>query len=463
MESTISRTEPRNRVAGFVVVVFIFALTASSYIVKDSQASADPLLLVFLLSIAGILNLLAAILFGTQYFYNGKRYLALLGNAFLSRCLFELTQAILGSGMPIASVSAPMWQSQGAWFWLAGEIGFALFVALGTRSYLRTRRETSHPAGYPATAQYGLVAVASWAALTLLITREHAALATAMTTRLGSQWPLLIGTALAMSDAALLVYVCRKTRLDHKVFLLVSVILIIIICEITLVLSARSPYSIQWCFACLMMIAAPATAAISVILEITRQYQSLALTNTDLAEQVFVDPLTKIHNRRYFDVWAQQIAGKVAGLKTPLSLLLIDIDFFKQVNDRHGHPFGDAVLQRVAATILQCIPQPSHFAVRLGGEEFAVVLPNTDETTALMVSNRLRESVRQTATEMLPAHTVATGDAITISVGIATWLPGTALNIDRMLSNADRALYEAKHKGRNQSVLSRYQEAASTV
>ncbi|MDE2286945.1 MAG: GGDEF domain-containing protein, partial [Burkholderiales bacterium] len=179
--------------------------------------------------------------------------------------------------------------------------------------------------------------------------------------------------------------------------------------------------------------------------------------------QVFVDPLTKIHNRRYFDVWAQQIAGKVAGPKTPLSLLLIDIDFFKQVNDRHGHPFGDAVLQRVAATILQCIPQPSHFAVRLGGEEFAVVLPNTDETTALMVSNRLRESVRQTATEMLPAHTVATGDAITISVGIATWLPGTALNVDRMLSNADRALYEAKHKGRNQSVLSRYQEAASTV
>ncbi|ALX34809.2 hypothetical protein PATSB16_32820 [Pandoraea thiooxydans] len=463
MESTISRTEPRNRAAGFIVVVLIFATTASSYILKDSQASADSLLLVFLLSIAGILNLLAAILFGTQYFYNGKRYFALLGSAFLSRSLFELTQAILGSGMPIASVSATMWQSSGAWLWLAGESGFALFVALGTRSYLRTRRETSHPAGYLATVRYGLVAVGSWALTTLLIGSTHTDLAAAMTAHFGSQWPLLTGTALAMIDAALLVYVCQKTRLDHKVFLLVSVILIIVICEITLVISARSPYSIQWCFACLMMIAAPATAAISVILEITRQYQSLALTNTDLAEQVFVDPLTKIHNRRYFDVWAQQISGKAASLKTPLSLLLIDIDFFKQVNDRHGHPFGDAVLQRVAATILQGIPQPSHFAVRLGGEEFALILPDTDETTALRVSNRLRESVRQAATEMLPAHTVASGDAVTISVGIATWLPGTALNIDRMLSDADRALYEAKDKGRNQSVLSRYRDAISTA
>jgi diguanylate cyclase (GGDEF)-like protein len=123
---------------------------------------------------------------------------------------------------------------------------------------------------------------------------------------------------------------------------------------------------------------------------------------------------------------------------------MIDIDHFKNVNDTYGHQIGDLVLQKLGAVFLETLRDIDRVG-RVGGEEFAVVLPQTDEVRAIEVAERLRQLVEATEIALkhgLPLH-------FTISIGVTT-LVDTKANIDTLLGQADQALYKAKHLGRNQ-------------
>lgn len=455
MKSTISRTEHDNRLAAAGVIVTILAITAGSYLVRDTDGPANALLTFFTTSVAGILNLFTACLLGVQYLYNGKRYFALFGNAFLFRGLCMLTlAALIGHFLPASDLLLRR-PYLPVCLWFSSEMGFAVFVTLSAGSFLRTRHGGHTRPSYGRTLAYGVTALGAWAVLSYVFVGMIAKLPQMATdSTLVATLRFSLPLVLIVTYGALMIYIFRITRLTHKLFLLVWVILGIGVCEFVVTTSSPNQYSYQWYAGRLLSLASPAIAMIALTWEITRQYQSLALTNTDLVEKVFIDPLTNIYNRRYFETRILHTADSAHRLGVPLSLLLIDIDFFKQVNDRYGHPFGDTVLQRIARTIEHCIRQPGDFAARLGGEEFAVVLPELDEHAALNVSNRIRDAVRLASTDMLPPASRERGEIITVSVGIATWHPDSPLNIEDMLSRADRALYEAKHKGRNQSVLS---------
>ena len=127
----------------------------------------------------------------------------------------------------------------------------------------------------------------------------------------------------------------------------------------------------------------------------------------------------------------------------PLSVLMLDIDYFKSVNDTYGHQVGDIVLQ-VLSKVCQDTLRQVDIAGRLGGEEFAVILPETTNTEALEVAERLREAVANMEVKMpvgLPMH-------FTVSIGV-TSLQDKNINLDMLLNQADKALYEAKETGRN--------------
>ncbi|VVD72189.1 putative diguanylate cyclase YcdT [Pandoraea eparura] len=449
MKSTISRTEQGNRVAATVILMACAALTLTGFLARAIQGEVNPLLTFFLVSAGGILNLSTACLLGVQYLYNGKRYFAQFGCAFLLRGLFMFTEGVLLANQ-LAGIATHVTHAP-FWLWLMAEASFAAYVMLSVRSYSRTRSDPHIRPGYKEAARYGATVLVIWATTSLALVGTGRTLATPPLPGGGVETLALY--ALFVAYVVLWWRVAAVTRLSHKLFLLVWVVVTISLCELLLSLTAPSDASYQWYAARLLALASPGVATLALVWEITRQYQSLALTNTDLVEKVFVDPLTHIYNRRYFDNRIRLVADRVQQRAIPLSLLLIDIDFFKQVNDRYGHPFGDAVLQRIATTIQHCIRLPSDFAVRLGGEEFAVVLPEIDQHAALRVADRIRESVKRASTDMLPEKARDKGEAITISVGIATWQPGEPLVISAMLERADKALYQAKHKGRDQSVL----------
>lgn len=158
------------------------------------------------------------------------------------------------------------------------------------------------------------------------------------------------------------------------------------------------------------------------------------------------DGLTGIYNRRHFDIELDAQLSRSRRYKFPLSLLLVDVDHFKRVNDEHGHPAGDAVLRAIAGS-LQSMVRKADVVARYGGEEIALVLANTGEEGAAVLAERVRAAVAG-------LEIVVAGATIrcTVSVGVATSHAGDPLDTSSLLHRADVALYTAKRTGRDRVV-----------
>lgn len=167
-----------------------------------------------------------------------------------------------------------------------------------------------------------------------------------------------------------------------------------------------------------------------------------------LRSQTFSDGLTGIANRRHFDVAIEKEMRRAMRTSSPLSLLMIDIDHFKDYNDHYGHQQGDDCLIRVAAELAAMLQRPTDLLARYGGEEFAAILPDTDAAQAL----RMAEAIRQHAADLRIPHAKTGNEVkhITVSIGIATQHPQQQPTISALIGAADRALYLAKGAGRNQ-------------
>jgi diguanylate cyclase (GGDEF)-like protein len=185
-------------------------------------------------------------------------------------------------------------------------------------------------------------------------------------------------------------------------------------------------------------------ALIELTLRSQQQAQNLAQQNQQLKEAATTDALTGLANRAKFDAFlAEQVAAAVEG-KRPLSMLMLDVDKFKGVNDLHGHPAGDQVLQAVAR-LLRSAARGTDLAARYGGEEMALVLPGTAKATAAAIAETIRRTV---AAKPVACESMAL--AVTVSIGVATLEPGGPLKqAAHLLKAADLAMYAAKHGGRN--------------
>ncbi|WP_062015982.1 PleD family two-component system response regulator [Aureimonas sp. AU4] len=174
-----------------------------------------------------------------------------------------------------------------------------------------------------------------------------------------------------------------------------------------------------------------------------RYSENLRRSLQETIELATIDPLTGLHNRRFLDGHLPKAVERSRQEGKALSVLVVDIDHFKQINDRHGHDVGDEVLREFAVRLRESL-RASDLACRLGGEEFVLLLPDTDSASANVIAERLRLLVSTTA--------IAVGDGIrlTISAGCATLgLPDTDATL---LKRADMAVYAAKHNGRNRVV-----------
>jgi diguanylate cyclase (GGDEF)-like protein len=190
------------------------------------------------------------------------------------------------------------------------------------------------------------------------------------------------------------------------------------------------------------------TQTLRLQLENEKLTEKLAHSNERLVRLAEIDPLTQVFNRRYMDrflssEWKAHLQDDKA-----LSVLFIDVDFFKQYNDTYGHGAGDRCLSSVAQTLKQNIRIERDVVARYGGEEFAVILPHTDCKEARNIAERIMEDIRK----LDITHSASNvADTLTVSIGIATMVPSASHDEDAIIDIADSALYNAKRGGRNRT------------
>jgi diguanylate cyclase (GGDEF)-like protein len=170
----------------------------------------------------------------------------------------------------------------------------------------------------------------------------------------------------------------------------------------------------------------------------------------ELRSQTFSDGLTGIANRRHFDLAMEKEQRRAKRTGVALTMLMIDIDFFKAYNDHYGHQQGDDTLIKVAGALAAALLRPLDLIARYGGEEFAVILPDMDSAGGVQVAETLRQRIALLA---IPHAAAAGAPCVTVSIGVATQAPQNPVEVAALIGAADRALYTAKRSGRDRVVV----------
>lgn len=185
-------------------------------------------------------------------------------------------------------------------------------------------------------------------------------------------------------------------------------------------------------------------SVLGITLFLAREIGRRARAEAKLEELAITDALTGLRNRRKFDTEIDHEWRRAMRQRSPLALLMIDADHFKAFNDTHGHQAGDQVLVGIAICISDSVRRPGDCAARYGGEEFALLLPDCGPNDAFQIAETIRQKVMRWSE----------GPALnTVSVGVASLMPGPNMQWSQLVEAADKALYAAKANGRNQSVL----------
>ncbi len=183
-------------------------------------------------------------------------------------------------------------------------------------------------------------------------------------------------------------------------------------------------------------------------LELEIALRELNEVNQKLTEQTTIDSLTGVKNRAAFDKRLQAEGRISRRQQTPMAVLMLDIDHFKRINDQYGHLAGDQTLRVIADSMSSHLKRPTDLVSRFGGEEFAIILPSTDNEGALAVAENIRRGI-----EELAIHWESQNIPLTLSIGVSCNIIESEDHPLELLEQADRALYQAKHQGRNRVCL----------
>jgi diguanylate cyclase (GGDEF)-like protein len=253
--------------------------------------------------------------------------------------------------------------------------------------------------------------------------------------RLGAIWPTV------MAGVLIIIYFCLPLPFTTMVVLAAGYTLIVPLTFILSVGPAPPPDDIYRAALRLML---ANVLGLSVASTLQRSQRMQFAQNRLLQQLLSTDSLTGISNRRHFDHALTDEWRRCARARTPLSLLMIDVDHFKAYNDRCGHLQGDECLRRVAGLLTQAARRPGDLVARYGGEEFVCLLTDTNATGALLVAGRLQAAIDQAR---IPHPASPLGPHLTVSIGAATAHP-PAESPEALVALADRLLYAAKERGR---------------
>ncbi|ERT08385.1 diguanylate cyclase domain protein [Lyngbya aestuarii BL J] len=179
----------------------------------------------------------------------------------------------------------------------------------------------------------------------------------------------------------------------------------------------------------------------------------LRQANQQLKQLSRTDPLTQVANRGYFETYLQQQWQRSTREEYPLSVILLDVDYFKRYNDTYGHPAGDYCLKQIAQSLKKSVQRPADLVARYGGEEFVIILVNTDEKGAVHIAEKIRAEIQNLN---IPHRASEVSDRVTVSIGIRTGIPTSKPQPDTLIKQADEALYTAKKQGRDRYIFAEF-------
>ncbi|MFL9608605.1 GGDEF domain-containing protein [Methylobacillus sp. Pita2] len=258
---------------------------------------------------------------------------------------------------------------------------------------------------------------------------------------------------MAAATFALVRTFCSDNKL---VTIFLSVAALSHLCHVSHLLIDSTPFSANWYMAQLLSLFSSTTLLAVLILQLSQFSRDLADSHSALLEKAHKDSLTGIYNRGYFDDTAALEWRRAQRNNSSLSILMVDIDHFKEYNDQFGHIKGDKCLKKIAQTLHANMQRPGDFVARFGGEEFVVLLPNSTAEGCHAIARKLHMAVQKLK--------ISAGNhrKVCVSIGHATWEgPYENRSINELLSQADLALYTAKRLGRNRIV--RYEDLAHSL
>ncbi len=437
----------RHRIAAILAALFVTLACLVVWPQSSRQAAVITPFLPMFATAVFLTEGITAFLLWTQYCIAGRPYLAALGGAYAFSSVAVTAQLFVFPGIFSPTGLFNAGSQSAVWIWVFWHGGFPLLIlaALGIESWFNRPIPDFNRKHVVGTGI--LIAATSLSAFVCFIAiRESGWLPSLVS---GGSYKQLAANPVAWFVAAANVValgtLIARSRLRTLLDLWLAIALFASLADVTLTLNAGARYSIGWYAARMASLGASSAVLGMLIFEINHLYRDLNAAHQQLQESSARDGLTGIFNRAYFnDRYPRAVANAVA-MNQPVSILIIDVDYFKQYNDTFGHQVGDTCLQQIARRLAMTLRRETDFVARYGGEEFAVVLPGCDLDTAADIAELLREGV---AALELPAPFGIDGH-VTVSIGLATSGPQQRRMPDDLLAEADSGLYRAKRFGRN--------------
>lgn len=460
------RSAPPSRAQRFTVGLLAAALIASSVAVLPVAAAPGPVIPAFLpvygAAVALTELMTAYLLFGFARLER-RPDLGVLASGYLFTGLIAIPQILTFPGVFSPTGLLGAGPQTAVWLWVFWHGGMPLFTLAYAAILTRVPAAGAGPHGAPAGHMPGghvsgnripggralaLGTAAIVAGATALATLGHGLLPPIVAA--GNYNGLIatgIGPVVVALNLAALALFLRVSRLGTVTHLWVALAVLAAALDAIVTLAAGARYSLGWYVARLNSVVSASVVLLLFLRGILQAQERLLMLNALLEGQALLDGLTGVANRRCFDQALVEEWRRAGRARRALSLIMVDIDHFKRLNDTAGHPAGDAALRALAQALDGQVHRAGDLVARYGGEEFAVLLPDTDRAAAMALAERLRATVAGLG---LP-NPGAPGGRVTVSVGVAT-LPAdpTALPA-ALVAQADRALYAAKRAGRNRA------------
>ena len=417
----------------------------------SQPAPRVPLLVPVFSSAQATLNAIIAYLVLLQFHMERNDPDALISIAFAYSSLLTLVLLVSLPGVLTSDDHFARLAPALGWLWVAKLAGHALLILLAMLLWRKW------PARMAARGQiHGQVALVAFVPVLL------AGCACALVNGLASNLPLLQdgqgsyaslargwpGLFILACWACALLSVLLVTRLRRSFDCWLAFSCLAYLLYLTVNFSSALRFTAGWYLSRLFELTASATLLGALLFEVLRMQRQLKTLYQSAYQISIRDGLTGLYSRRYFDTALAHEQQQMAHTRRPLSLLMIDIDFFKRYNDTYGHPAGDDCLRQVAAC-LQDSARSSDIVARYGGEEFAVILPDTDANEARQAAERLRNAIMARG---IPAASPAGRErlVVTVSIGLGCRRSDPqAAGETTLIDEADHALYDAKRQGRN--------------
>ena len=437
-------THRQTAVVGFAALLILLVFAIAAPRAGEPLRVVGPFMPICALTVFTT-AVIATFLLVAQFAATGQPVLGAIGGAYAFSALAVALQLLTFPGLfaPAGLFGAGRYTS--IWIWVFWHAGFPLFVIVAaliraTLKQVPVRAANVGPwtwllIGGPIALCAGLCLLALYADLPPAFdpfvrdkgfARSPAALVT---------WSL---------NVAALVVVALSGRLRILLDQWLSIAVLACLVDTTLNFMSMTRFSVGWYVARVFSMLAPGAVLGLLVWEVCLLYRRLFEAHASLLQAAVRDGLTGIYNRLYFDAEYPKEFDRAKRTNQPLSLVIVDVDHFKQYNDAFGHLKGDTCLIAVARALADRLQRPADFVARYGGEEFVIVLPDTDLRGASEIAERCRQAVLH-----LELATPAPAGHVTISAGCATRAPNTTLAPGELASAADAALYKAKSAGRN--------------